>query len=80
MRTTEQRFRDLVVEKLGCYETVVTSDARFMDDLGCDSLDIVGLLIATEDGFGVEITDEDAEKCVTVGDAVALIERLRAGR
>lgn len=69
----------LLVRDFGHAEDKVTDAASFVDDLGCDSLDLVEILISAEDLFGVQINDDAAEKAVTVGDAVRLIERLRAG-
>lgn len=64
----------IVVEQLGVEEDQVTMDSSFVDDLGADSLDIVELIMALEDKFGIEIPDADAEKIATVGDAVKFIE------
>jgi len=62
------------VEQLGVDEAEVTPTASFIDDLGADSLDTVELVMALEEGFGIEIPDEDAEKITTVKDALAYIE------
>ena len=59
--------------------TAVTLDSNFREDLGADSLDEVELVMTAEEHFDIEITDEDAEKCKTVKDAVALVERLLQG-
>lgn len=65
--------KQLVVEQLGVSPDEVTPDAKFIEDLGADSLDTVELVMAFEDKFGVEIPDEDAEKITTVQDAIAYI-------
>ena len=74
MSTIEARVKKIVVEQLGVKEEEVTNDASFVDDLGADSLDIVELVMALEEEFDLEIPDEDAEKIVTVGDAVNYIK------
>ncbi len=67
------RIKDIIVEQLGVDEEDVTPEASFIDDLGADSLDIVELIMALEEEFDMEIPDEDAEKIVTVGDAIEYI-------
>merc|ERR1711969_100351 len=74
MSDTEERVKKIVVEHLGVEADNVTMDASFIDDLGADSLDIVELVMAFEEEFGVEIPDDAAEKITTVGDAVKYIE------
>jgi len=69
----EQKIKEIVVERLGVDEGKVTQDASFIDDLGADSLDTVELVMAFEESFGIEIPDEDAEKMVTVKDALAYL-------
>lgn len=69
----ESRVKKIVVEQLGVKEEEVTSDASFVDDLGADSLDTVELVMALEEEFETEIPDEDAEKIVTIKDAVSYI-------
>lgn len=69
-----QKIRKIIVDQLGVDESEVTEDASFVDDLGADSLDTVELVMALEEEFGIEIPDEDAEKIVTVGDAVKYID------
>lgn len=66
----EARVKKIVVEQLGVKEEEVTTDASFVDDLGADSLDTVELVMALEEEFETEIPDEDAEKIVTIKDAV----------
>jgi acyl carrier protein len=66
--------KKVVVEKLEVSEDEITSEARFIDDLGADSLDMVDLVMAIEAEFDIEIPDEDTEKIVTVGNAVEYIE------
>ncbi|MBM3321470.1 MAG: acyl carrier protein [Candidatus Eisenbacteria bacterium] len=66
----EDRVREIIMEQLGVGADQVTPDARFIDDLGADSLDTVELVMALEEEFNVEIPDEEAEKITTVGEAV----------
>ena len=67
------KVKDVIVEQLSVDEDDVHVDASFIDDLGADSLDIVELVMALEDSFGVSIPDEEAESIKTVGDAVEYI-------
>jgi acyl carrier protein len=69
-----ERVKKIVVEQLQVSEDQVADDAKFIEDLGADSLDQVELVMALEEEFGAEIPDEDAEKMVTVGDAVKYIK------
>lgn len=69
-----ERVKKIIVDRLGVEESQVTPEATFKDDLGADSLDVVELVMELEDEFDMEISDEDAEKITTVGDAVAYIE------
>ena len=69
-----EKVKKMIVEQLGVSESEVVPEAKFIDDLGADSLDIVELVMALEDEYGIEIPDEDAEKIVTVGDAIRYIE------
>ncbi|MBE7058375.1 MAG: acyl carrier protein [Ruminococcaceae bacterium] len=71
------KVKEIVVEQLGVDEDSVTMNASFIDDLGADSLDIVELIMAFEDTFGVEIPDADAEKISTVGDVVEYINNMK---
>ena len=68
------KVKKMVVDHLGVDETKVTEEANFIDDLGADSLDTVELVMAFEEEFGSEISDSDAEKILTVGDAIKFIE------
>jgi acyl carrier protein len=72
--TLEERVKKIIVEQLGVEEDEVNPDAKFIEDLGADSLDTVELVMAFEEEFGIEIPDEDAEKIATVGDAVSYIK------
>jgi acyl carrier protein len=74
MADVAAKVKSIIVEKLAVDENEVTSKASFTNDLGADSLDIVELIMEFEKEFGVSIPDEDAEKIVTVSDAVAYIE------
>ena len=73
------RVRAIIAEQLGVKLEEVTDAASFVEDLGADSLDTVELVMALEEEFGIEIPDEDAEKMVTVGDAIKYIEQKSAG-
>ena len=74
MSDVADRVKKIVVEHLGVEEDKVVDSASFVDDLGADSLDTVELVMAFEEEFGSEISDSDAEKILTVGDAVKFIE------
>lgn len=78
MSETADRVKKIVVEHLGVEAEKVTEDASFIDDLGADSLDIVELVMAFEEEFGVEIPDDAADSILTVGDAVKFIEKAQA--
>ena len=73
MASVEEKVKKIIVEQLTVEESEVTSTASFVDDLGADSLDTVELVMAFEENFEIEISDEDAEKISTVKDAVAYI-------
>ena len=68
------KVKKMVVDHLGVEETKVTDEASFIDDLGADSLDTVELVMAFEEEFGAVISDSEAEKILTVGDAIKFIE------
>ena len=68
------KVKQIIVEQLGVDENQVEPSASFVDDLGADSLDIVELVMAFEEAFGLDIPDEDAEKIKTVKDAIDYIE------
>ena len=74
MSTTYERLKKLVVEQLGVEEDEVKPEASFVDDLNADSLDLVELIMSLEEEFSPEISDEDAERIRTVGDAVEYID------
>ena len=69
-----ERLKKIVVEQLGVDEADVKPEASFVDDLNADSLDLVELIMSLEEEFGMEISDEEAEKIKTVGDAQEYIE------
>jgi acyl carrier protein len=70
----DQRVKDIIVEQLGVKPEQVTPEAKFIEDLGADSLDTVELIMALEEEFGVEVPDEQAEKLLSVGDVTKYIE------
>jgi acyl carrier protein len=72
-KTVDRRVIEIIVEQLGVSEEEVTLEASFIEDLGADSLDLVELIMAMEEEFGIEISDEDAEKIQTVQDVVNYI-------
>ena len=74
MSEIADKVKAIVVEQLGVAEDQVTPEAKFVEDLGADSLDQVELVMALEEAFDAEIPDEEAEKLTTVGDAIAYIE------
>jgi acyl carrier protein len=73
-KPVEERVKAIIVEQLGVEENDVVPAAKFIEDLGADSLDTVELVMAFEEEFDIEIPDEDAEKITTVGDAVQYIK------
>jgi acyl carrier protein len=74
MATVYERVRDIIVDQLGVEPDEVVMDARFRDDLKADSLDLVELIMAFEEEFGGEISDEEAQDITSVGDAVRYLE------
>ncbi len=74
MADTFEDIKEIIVELLGVENDKVTRDAKFREDLEADSLDLVELIMAFEEKFGGEISDEDAQKITTVGEAVNYIE------
>ncbi|MCK4371977.1 MAG: acyl carrier protein [candidate division Zixibacteria bacterium] len=71
--SVEEKVKELIVEQLGVEAGQVTERAKFVEDLGADSLDTVELVMALEEEFSIEIPDEDAEKITSVGDAISYI-------
>lgn len=76
----QQRLKKLLVDRCGVHEEVIRPDASLQADLGLDSLDAVEFAIAIEDEFDVRILDEDMKRLATVSDALAVIQRLLAGK
>ena len=76
---TIDKVREIVADQLSVEPSIVTPQARFVEDLGADSLDVVELVMRFEEEFEVEIPDEDAEKLTTVGHAVQYIEDKAGG-
>lgn len=72
-RNTEQTLKDILVEQIGVNPDQITPEANFIEDLGCDSLDTVELVMAVEEEFHIEIQDEDADKIKTFGDALKYV-------
>jgi acyl carrier protein len=75
----EEKVKKIIIDQLGVDEAEVTPEAKFIDDLGADSLDTVELVMALEEEFGIEIPDEDAEKIATVRDAIHYIQEHKKG-
>ncbi len=74
MATVSERLRNIIVEQLGVEESEVVQSASFTEDLNADSLDLVELIMSLEEEFKLQISDEDAEKITTVGEAEEYIE------
>ena len=79
MEVSQDKIRQIIADQLGVKKDEVTDNAKFVDDLGADSLDTVELVMALEEEFGIEIPDEEAEKLITVGDALRYIDE-KAGK
>ena len=75
MSEIQDKIKQIIVDELGVDEAEVTENARFIEDLGAESLDLVELVMRFEEEFGVEIPDEDAEKIQSVRDAIEYIEK-----
>ncbi|MBT3300016.1 MAG: acyl carrier protein [Candidatus Marinimicrobia bacterium] len=73
--STLDKIKEVVIDKLGVDESAIKPESHFIDDLGADSLDTVELIMEFEEEFGIEIPDEDAENIMTVGAALAYIEK-----
>ncbi len=80
MTDTFNELKDIVKDLLGADESKITPEARFREELEADSLDLVELIMAFEDKFGTEISDEDAQKITTIGEAVAYIDAHRGDK
>ena len=78
MSEVQEKIKQIIVDELGVDEAEVTENARFIEDLGADSLDLVELVMRFEEEFDIEIPDEDAEKIQAVRDAYAYVEQHKA--
>lgn len=76
VEVSEGRIKEIIAEKLDIGIEQITDEAKFIDDLGADSLDVVELIMTLEDEFEIEITDEEAEKIVSVRNAIDFIKSL----
>ena len=72
-KSIEDRVKDIIVDQLGVNADQVNPDAKFIEDLGADSLDTVELVMAFEEEFEIEVPDEDAEKLQSVGDVITYV-------
>ncbi len=75
----EERVKEIIAEQLGVEKEKITPESKFIEDLGADSLDVVELIMAFEEEFGIEIPDEDAEKIQTVGDVIKYLQEKVGG-
>ena len=73
-KSVQDRVKEIIVEQLGVNPDQVTPEAKFIEDLGADSLDTVELVMAFEEEFGIDVPDEDAEKLQSVGDVIRYVE------
>jgi acyl carrier protein len=76
--SVEDKLKSIIIEQLGVAEEEVVNEASFLDDLGADSLDLVELIMAIEEEYGIEIPDDDAEKIQSVQDAINYVEERTA--
>ncbi len=74
--SVEEKIKSIIVNQLGVEEAAVVPKAKFIEDLGADSLDIVELVMAMEEAFGIDIPDEEAENIRTVSDAVGFVKKM----
>lgn len=74
MASVEEKVKELIAEQLGLEKDDIQSEASFIDDLGADSLDIVEMIMTIEDEYDIEISDDDAEKIITVQNAISFIK------
>jgi acyl carrier protein len=74
--SVEEKIKSIIVNQLGVEEAAVVPKAKFIEDLGADSLDIVELVMAMEDAFGIDIPDEEAENIRTVADAINFVNKV----
>ncbi len=74
--SVEDKIKSIIVNQLGVEESAVVPKAKFIEDLGADSLDIVELVMAMEEAFGIDIPDEEAENIRTVSDAVGFVRKM----
>ena len=78
LESVEDRIKGIIVSQLGVEENAVVAKAKFIEDLGADSLDIVELVMAMEEAFGIDIPDEEAENIRTVSDAVNFVKKMES--
>ena len=77
--SVEEKIKAIIVNQLGVEEAAVVPKAKFIEDLGADSLDIVELVMAMEEAFGIDIPDEEAENIRTVSDAIGFVKKMGEG-